>query len=489
MADINFNNKVQSTGITKEEFVKSLTDKKIEQAVAQSIFDKFNTNAVGDSADVLDKNEQVGLVAFLKKLSGSDTNITDEEFNAGLATAKEFGIESQEILSGVVDTFTHIVDADAKDDVDVKFESDGSVKVGDETYTYDDNGGFKQVTSKVGDKEVTQTLKQKYDPVSLSANWKNQRDIASKITSGAEGFKEIKSAKTADQVLDIIIAQQGLEVTDEQKTQLKELLIKFNPSMFNKDTGAVWVNADWSKLDFPSGTDVAGMISGTSSTASAGDTSAATSTTSASDVSTGTKASTQSASNATDPKATNINNLATAVHGNIYSSNGSANIISALDDALKGSDNDIVTVLDAYAQRRDGKSIVADLNEKAKTAAMLNPTNATTARTNAARVSINVLSQLVKKAEDIGLVSNWNQSQCPEYVTAKSIISSYSEIAPAGGTYISAPDAKPATNIMGSSMYIHQKIGDKNADIWINNVDNAIKALSNAIRTKQAQST
>lgn len=267
---INFGTKVQTTGIKKEEFIKSLTDKKIDEAVAQSIFDKFNTNTVGDSANVLDKNEQVGIFAFLKKLAGSDTNITKEEYTAGSATAKSFGIDSQELLSNVVDAYNDVINADSKDDVEAKYNSDGSVTVGEETYTYNSDGSFKQVTSKVGEKEVTQTMKQKYAPVSLSANWKNQRDIASQIISGADGFKEIKSAKTADQVLDIIINKQGLEVTNEQKPKLRELLIKFNPSIFDRETGAVWVNADWSKLDFPSGKDVQSMISGVSTVKNSG---------------------------------------------------------------------------------------------------------------------------------------------------------------------------------------------------------------------------
>ena len=37
--------------------------------------------------------------------------------------------------------------------------------------------------------------------------------------------------------------------------------MKFNPSIFDRETGNVWIDADWTKLDFPKTTEIKEMIS------------------------------------------------------------------------------------------------------------------------------------------------------------------------------------------------------------------------------------
>lgn len=71
MAEINFNNKINNGGITREDFLAKFNDAEMKEK-AGSIFDKFNTNNAGESANKLDTDEQVGLLAFLNKLAGND---------------------------------------------------------------------------------------------------------------------------------------------------------------------------------------------------------------------------------------------------------------------------------------------------------------------------------------------------------------------------------------------------------------------------------
>lgn len=55
--EIKFNKNVQTTGIKKADLLNELKNQGIQDNVASTIFEKFNTNTVGDSADVLDMDE------------------------------------------------------------------------------------------------------------------------------------------------------------------------------------------------------------------------------------------------------------------------------------------------------------------------------------------------------------------------------------------------------------------------------------------------
>lgn len=258
--EISFNKKVQTTGIKKEDLLKELKAQGIQDDVASTIFDKFNTNTVGDSANILDMDEQVGLLAFLKNIAGDDEKITKEEFDAKSSMTDGIGLDT---FKKTVTAFQKLVDADTNDDKEVTFDK-GKVKVDGKTYAYSDNAKFETRTMKKNDKDVAQKLRQKYDLVSLNDTWKNSRDDGNKIASGDEKYKAIKSATSAKEVLDGILAAKGIKTDDikaEDMNKLLQTMVKYNPSIFDRETGNVWIDADWTKLDFPATTDISKMIS------------------------------------------------------------------------------------------------------------------------------------------------------------------------------------------------------------------------------------
>lgn len=264
MADFNFDSKVKTDGISKADFVAKMKEGEnaVEEAKAQSIFDKFNTNTSGESADKLDEQEQANVLAFLKNVAGDDTKIVDSEFAAKAELAKTFGFESgeQNVLSKTASVMSSLAGDKAKT---ASFADDGKkVTVGDNTYEYNDNAQLQSVTTGTGDKAVTRKMKQKYDPVHLSSNWKMQRDVGGKIASGEGDYAGVKDMASAEEVLDKILKAKGITIDDEaKKTTLLKTFIKFNPSVFDRETGKVWLNADWTKLDFPVEKTVDSMIS------------------------------------------------------------------------------------------------------------------------------------------------------------------------------------------------------------------------------------
>lgn len=259
--EIKFNKNVQTTGIKKADLLNELKNQGIQDNVASTIFEKFNTNTVGDSADVLDMDEQVGLLAFLKNIAGNDETITKEEFDAKSSMTGGIGLDT---FNKTVTAFQKLVDADPKDNKEVTFEK-GEVIVDGKTYAYSDNAKFETRTMKNGDEKITQKLRQKYDLVSLNDTWRNSRDDGNKIASGDEKYKDIKSATSAKEVLDRILKAKNIEtknIKPDDMTKLLQTMIKFNPSIFDRETGNVWIDADWTKLDFPATTtDISKMIS------------------------------------------------------------------------------------------------------------------------------------------------------------------------------------------------------------------------------------
>ena len=259
--EIKFNKNVQTTGIKKADLLNELKNQGIQDNVASTIFEKFNTNTVGDSADVLDMDEQVGLLAFLKNIAGNDETITKEEFDAKSSMTDGIGLDT---FNKTVTAFQNLVDKDTKDNKDVTFDKNGEVKVDGKTYAYGDNAKFETRTMENNNKKVTQKLRQKYDLVSLNDTWKNSRDDGNKIASGDEKYKDIKSATSAKEVLDRILKAKNIEtknIKPDDMTKLLQTMIKFNPSIFDRETGNVWIDADWTKLDFPATTDISKMIS------------------------------------------------------------------------------------------------------------------------------------------------------------------------------------------------------------------------------------
>lgn len=258
--EIKFNKNVQTTGIKKADLLNELKNQGIQDSVASTIFEKFNTNTVDDSADVLDMDEQVGLLAFLKNIAGNDETITKEEFDAKSSMTDGIGLDT---FNKTVTAFQKLVDADPKDNEEVTFEK-GEVIVDGKTYAYSDNAKFETRTMKNGDEKITQKLRQKYDLVSLNDIWRNSRDDGNKIASGDEKYKDIKSATSAKEVLDRILKAKNIEtknIKPDDMTKLLQTMIKFNPSIFDRETGNVWIDADWTKLDFPKATKIKEMIS------------------------------------------------------------------------------------------------------------------------------------------------------------------------------------------------------------------------------------
>ena len=211
-----------------------LKNQGIQDNVASTIFEKFNTNTVGDSADVLDMDEQVGLLAFLKNIAGNDETITKEEFDAKSSMTDGIGLDT---FNKTVTAFQNLVDKDTKDNKDVTFDKNGEVKVDGKTYAYGDNAKFETRTMENNNKKVTQKLRQKYDLVSLNDTWKNSRDDGNKIASGDEKYKDIKSATSAKEVLDRILKAKNIEtknIKPDDMTKLLQTMIKFNKPIENK---------------------------------------------------------------------------------------------------------------------------------------------------------------------------------------------------------------------------------------------------------------
>ena len=259
--EIKFNKNVQTTGIKKADLLNELKNQGISDTEALTIFDKFNTNTVGDSADVLDMDEQVGLLAFMKNIAGDDETITKDEFNAKSSMTDGVGMDA---FNKTVTAFQSLVDKD-KDKKEVTFDKNGEVKVDGKTYAYGDNAKFETRTVENNNKKVTQKLRQKYDLVTLNDTWKNSREDGNKIASGDKKYKDIAKATSAREVLDKILEAKGVDTKNiEQEDMLKLLqtMIKFNPSIFDRETGNVWIDADWTKLDFPKTIKIKEMISG-----------------------------------------------------------------------------------------------------------------------------------------------------------------------------------------------------------------------------------
>ena len=200
------------------------------------------------------------MLAFLKNIAGNDETITKEEFDAKSSMTDGIGLDT---FNKTVTAFQKLVDADPKDNEEVTFEK-GEVIVDGKTYAYSDNAKFETRTMKNGDEKITQKLRQKYDLVSLNDIWRNSRDDGNKIASGDEKYKDIKSATSAKEVLDRILKAKNIEtknIKPDDMTKLLQTMIKFNPSIFDRETGNVWIDADWTKLDFPKATKIKEMIS------------------------------------------------------------------------------------------------------------------------------------------------------------------------------------------------------------------------------------
>lgn len=278
MTEINFNNKINNGGITREDFLAKFNDAEMKEK-AGSIFDKFNTNNTGESANKLDTDEQVGLLAFLNKLAGNDTTITESEFTQS-SLKQTYGFSNMDELSAFSSAYGSLTE----NGYDVTFQKDNKSarieSLGNRKYTFDDDAATTSVSrteengtvvtensdgtvkEETADTSETRRKKQKYDPVHLNDNWRNQRDVANKIVSGEGNYGAMKNMRTAAEVFNAILAEKGITISDAtEKDTLLKTFIKFNPSIFDKETGKVWYDADWSKLDFPNDvqSDGAGM--------------------------------------------------------------------------------------------------------------------------------------------------------------------------------------------------------------------------------------
>lgn len=264
---INISNKINNAGITREEFCDKFKETALKDK-AGSIFDKFNTNNQGESANKLDTDEQVGLLAFLNKLAGTDNKITEDEFKSNREFSKTFGFENMEDLRTMSDAYSSLVkngynvtfyqpntSADIED-LGKSYEFDENAKTTSVTRT-EENGTVvtesdEAVTTETADTSETRKKKQKHDPVHLNDNWRNQRDVADKIVKGEGNYAAMKNMSSASEVFNAILAEKGIKIADAtEKDTLLKTFIKFNPSVFDKSTGKVWADADWSKLDFP----------------------------------------------------------------------------------------------------------------------------------------------------------------------------------------------------------------------------------------------
>ncbi|MCM1265281.1 MAG: hypothetical protein NC200_03695 [Candidatus Gastranaerophilales bacterium] len=261
--DIQISKKVQTTGISQQEFVDKMKEKGIEENAAKSIFGRFNTNTTGDSAEVLDQNEQIGFMAFLKKLANGDEQISEAAYNAN-TLGDDIGFDT---FSKSVTAYNELIDADTSDNKEVEFSAfEGGTIIytkdaSSVKHKFDDSANFQEIETTDGDTSISQKMRTKRSPVRLSSAWRMQRGVAESIASNAEGYQDIKSQKTAEQVLDKILQAKNITVEDAtKKQQLLQTFINFNPSIFDKESGAVWVDADWSKLDFPAVTDIDAML-------------------------------------------------------------------------------------------------------------------------------------------------------------------------------------------------------------------------------------
>lgn len=252
MSAWSISNKIKPEGISKSDFLAQISAESDKQ-IAESIFNQFNTNNKGDSADKLDQKEQMRLISFMKKMAGGvgDTNVSDQDFSNGSSLLRSVGLA--DISNDNLMTFNTAFNALTSNGTKVSFGAEGSVTVNGETYHYDNNMNLSYKTT-VGNSDndvTTQGARKKYDLVHLSDSWRVKRDVGNAIANDKDGYGEIKNKKTATEVLNAILEKKGITISEDTKENFLKTFIKYNPSIFNRETGEVWLNADWTKLDFP----------------------------------------------------------------------------------------------------------------------------------------------------------------------------------------------------------------------------------------------
>jgi len=150
------NGKVQKNGITKEQFVNQMAQKNVKAETASNIFDQFNNNEAaqtigGKEAQVLDENEQVGLMSFFKQLAGGDnkdTKVTRRDFRRNKGDAGAVKGAKYKDYKKAMTAFGELVEAnntpDSNDDADITFQKDKTIVADDGSgvttkYTLDEN--------------------------------------------------------------------------------------------------------------------------------------------------------------------------------------------------------------------------------------------------------------------------------------------------------------------------------------------------------------
>ena len=79
MSGFEINQKVNTSGIGKDVLRRSEQCKKMSESDFESLWNKFNTNNQGDSANTLDEQEQVAMFTYFKDLAGSDNKVSRKE--------------------------------------------------------------------------------------------------------------------------------------------------------------------------------------------------------------------------------------------------------------------------------------------------------------------------------------------------------------------------------------------------------------------------
>lgn len=245
-------NQVSNDSISKQEilnsdFVKGLNEK--HKARIALIFDAFNTKKAADGAEeVLDKEEQQAMVDWFQSVAGKDDKVTRKELRHARKdeNTKEECVKEAKFkdYKKFVKAFCALVQNSVANEGEAKSLTENETlsqtkEVTDKTVAEPDN-------KEKGLAETVSTLNQKPQKIK-----KVSQPKAWQKANPTEALEQLDvSDGTADKVLEKLMEVYGIEADKVQMDKLKADLIKYNPSIFDKD-GNLYSDVEWGKLDFP----------------------------------------------------------------------------------------------------------------------------------------------------------------------------------------------------------------------------------------------
>lgn len=157
---------IQSSGITLDEFKKNIKKEKLKQK-AESIFNKFNQNLKTNEngQQVLDKSEQANLMAFFKRIAGTETEDTSIS-HKDIKNAKKEGIIDDNIsysdMKKIMKSYLATLNENGtEDDLNLTFGENNQITASDDNsstqYNINDNLQLTSETTTENGKETNST--------------------------------------------------------------------------------------------------------------------------------------------------------------------------------------------------------------------------------------------------------------------------------------------------------------------------------------------